>query len=79
VHGSSAATCFRLSETSLRYEVVYFVRAPELAVYAEVQHGIMIALLEKLRELRVQFPTPTQVPMPSPAPLPEATAPARAL
>jgi small-conductance mechanosensitive channel len=63
-----------LSETALRYEVVYFVRAPELAVYAEVQHGIMIAMLEKLRELRVQFPTPTQVPMPLPAPLPEATA-----
>jgi small-conductance mechanosensitive channel len=60
-----------LSETALRYEVVYFVRAPELAVYAEVQHGIMIAMLEKLRELRVQFPTPTQVPMPLPAPLPK--------
>jgi small-conductance mechanosensitive channel len=66
-----------LSETALRYEVVYFVRAPELAVYAEVQHGIMIAMMEKFRELRVQFPTPTQVPMPLPAPLPEATAPAR--
>jgi small-conductance mechanosensitive channel len=55
-----------LTETALRYEVVYFVRAPELAVYAEVQHGIMIAMLEKFRELRVQFPTPTQVPMPVP-------------
>ena len=61
-----------LSESALRYEVVYFVRAPQLAVYAEVQHGIMIAMLEKFRELRVQFPTPTQVPMPLPAPLPEA-------
>jgi small-conductance mechanosensitive channel len=61
-----------LSETALRYEVVYFVRAPELAVYAEVQHGIMIAMMEKFRELRVQFPTPTQVPMPLPAALPEA-------
>jgi small-conductance mechanosensitive channel len=64
-----------LSETALRYEVVYFVRAPELAVYAEVQHGIMIAMLEKFRELRVQFPTPTQVPMPLPAPLPGASPP----
>jgi small-conductance mechanosensitive channel len=53
-----------LSETALRYEVVYFVRAPELAVYAEVQHGIMIALMAKFRELGVQFPTPAQVPMP---------------
>jgi small-conductance mechanosensitive channel len=59
-----------LSETALRYEVVYFVRAPELAVYAEVQHGIMIALMEKLRELGVQFPTPAQVPMPRQGPLP---------
>ena len=61
-----------LSESALRYEVVYFVRAPELAVYAEVQHGIMLAMLEKFRELRVQFPTPTQAPMPAAAPLPGA-------
>ena len=46
-----------LTETALRYEVVYFVRAPELSVYAEVQHGIMIALMAKFRELGVQFPT----------------------
>ncbi len=57
-----------LTETALRYEVVYFVRAAELDVYAEIQHGIMIALLEKVRELRVQFPTPAQVPMPLEAP-----------
>jgi small-conductance mechanosensitive channel len=63
-----------LSETALRYEVVYFVRAPQLPVYAEVQHGIMIALMEKFRELGVQFPTPAQVPMPTRAPLPVPTA-----
>jgi small-conductance mechanosensitive channel len=57
-----------LTETALRYEVVYFVRAAEMDVYAEVQHGIMIALLEKFRELRVQFPTPAQAPMPAIAP-----------
>ncbi len=62
-----------LSETALRYEVVYFVRAPEMLVYAEVQHGIMIALMEKIREMGVQFPTPTQVPMPTHAPLPTPT------
>ena len=59
-----------LTETALRYEVVYFVRAPELPVYAEVQHGIMIALMAKFRELGVQFPTPAQVPMPLSAQLP---------
>jgi small-conductance mechanosensitive channel len=62
-----------LTETALRFEVIYHVRAPELHVYAEVQHGIMIALMEKLRELEVQFPTPTQVPMPSKPVLPAAT------
>ncbi|HEX3835828.1 MAG TPA: mechanosensitive ion channel domain-containing protein [Steroidobacteraceae bacterium] len=62
-----------LTETALRYEVVYFVRAPEMAAYAEVQHGIMIALLAKFRELGVQFPTPAQVPMPTKAALPAAT------
>jgi small-conductance mechanosensitive channel len=59
-----------LTETALRYEVVYFVRSPELAVYAEVQHAVMIALMGKFRELGVQFPTPAQVPMPAKAPLP---------
>jgi hypothetical protein len=55
--------------------VVYHVRAPELHVYAEVQHGILIALMEKFRELGVQFPTPAQVPMPLKAVLPSAAAP----
>ncbi|HEY1899730.1 MAG TPA: mechanosensitive ion channel domain-containing protein [Steroidobacteraceae bacterium] len=64
-----------LSETALRYEVVYFVQAPELPVYAQVQHGILVALMEKFRELRVQFPTPAQAPMPTAAPLPGAVTP----
>jgi small-conductance mechanosensitive channel len=63
-----------LSETALRYELVYFVRAPQLLVYAEVQHSIMIALMEKFREMGVQFPTPAQVPMPTRASLPTPTA-----
>ena len=63
-----------LTETALRYEVVYFVRAPELAVYAEVQHGILVALMEKFRQLGVQFPTPAQVPMPAQTPLPAPAA-----
>jgi small-conductance mechanosensitive channel len=62
-----------LTETALRYEVVYFVRAPELSVYAEVQHAIMIALMGKFRELGVQLPTPAQVPMPTTASLPTTT------
>jgi small-conductance mechanosensitive channel len=61
-----------LTETALRFEVVYFVRAPELHVYAEVQHAIMIELMAKFRALGVQFPTPAQVPMPTTAALPAA-------
>jgi small-conductance mechanosensitive channel len=61
-----------LTETALRFEVVYFVRAPEQSVYAEVQHGIMIALMATFREMGVQFPTPGLVPMPTKAPLPAA-------
>ena len=62
-----------LTETALRYEVVYFVRAPELHVYAEVQHAIMIELMAKFRELGVQLPTPAQVPMPTKPSLPATT------
>lgn len=64
-----------LSESALRFEVVYYVRAPEMSVYAQVQHGIMLGLMEGLRELRVQLPTPTQVPMPALPPLTQVTAP----
>jgi len=56
-----------LSETALRFEVVYYVRTPELAIYAQVQHEILTGLLAAFRELRVQFPTPAQVPMPATA------------
>lgn len=63
-----------LSETALRFEVVYHVRAPELHVYAAVQHDILIALMEKFRALGVQFPTPAQTPMPAKAALPQASA-----
>ena len=66
-------TLMTLTDSALRYEVVYFVRAPQLLAYAEVQHAIMIALMEKVRELGVQFPTPGQVPMPVKASLPAAT------
>jgi hypothetical protein len=39
-----------------------------------VQHGILVALMEKFRELGVQFPTPAQTPMPTKAPLPATPA-----
>ncbi|HTY93797.1 MAG TPA: mechanosensitive ion channel domain-containing protein [Steroidobacteraceae bacterium] len=58
-------TLLSLTETALRYEVVYYVRAPELVAYAEVQHGIMLGLLAKFREFGVRFPTPPQTPMPA--------------
>jgi small-conductance mechanosensitive channel len=66
-----------LTETGLRYEVVYFVRAPEQSVYAEVQHGIMIALMAKFREMGVQFPTPALAPMPTKPAMAPASPPAQ--
>jgi small-conductance mechanosensitive channel len=68
-----------LSETALRFEVVYYVGTPEFAIYAQVQHEILTGLMARLRELRVQFPTPAQVPMPTTAaPAGDAAQPAAA-
>ncbi len=52
-----------LSETALRFELVYYVREADYGIYAETQHAIMLALMEKFRQLGVQFPTPAQVPI----------------
>jgi small-conductance mechanosensitive channel len=64
-----------LSETALRFEIVYYVRDADYAVYAQVQHEIMLSLMERLRQLGVQFPTPAQVPQPLKAPQPAPPAP----
>jgi len=74
--------------TGLTFEIVYFVTVPEFKVYADLQQTINIAILERFRELRVQFATPVLGPMPTyagpttvsvgPAPVAIATAAAAA-
>jgi small-conductance mechanosensitive channel len=49
----------------LSFEVVYFVLVPDFRTYADVQHTINIAILERFRELKVQFATPLLAPRPS--------------
>ncbi|HTV49891.1 MAG TPA: mechanosensitive ion channel family protein [Steroidobacteraceae bacterium] len=51
--------------TALQFEVVYFVTVADYKVYADTQHSVNLALLERLRELGVQFATPLLAPMPT--------------
>jgi small-conductance mechanosensitive channel len=51
--------------TGLTFEIVYFVTVPEFKVYADIQQAINIAILERFRELGVQFATPVLAPMPT--------------
>ncbi|HEY2591861.1 MAG TPA: mechanosensitive ion channel family protein, partial [Steroidobacteraceae bacterium] len=51
--------------TGLTFEIVYFVTVPEFKVYADLQQSISIAILERFRELGVQFATPVLAPMPT--------------
>ena len=51
--------------TGLTFEIVYFVTVPEFKVYADLQQAINIAILERFRELGVQFATPVLSPMPT--------------
>jgi small-conductance mechanosensitive channel len=59
--------------TALHFEVVYFVTVADFLVYADTQHRVNIAILERFRELEVQFATPLLAPMPT---RPDAAAPA---
>jgi small-conductance mechanosensitive channel len=47
-------------DTALQYELVYFMTQPEFALYADTQQAINLALLDKLRELKVQLAAPTR-------------------
>jgi small-conductance mechanosensitive channel len=51
--------------TGLTFEIVYFVTVPDFKVYADLQQTINIAILERFRELGVQFATPVLSPMPT--------------
>ncbi len=50
--------------TGLTYEIVYFVVVPDFRTYADLQQTINIGILERFRELKVQFATPVLAPRP---------------
>jgi small-conductance mechanosensitive channel len=47
-------------DTALQFELVYFVTRPEFLVYADIQQAINLALLSRLREMKVQLAAPTR-------------------
>jgi small-conductance mechanosensitive channel len=47
-------------DTALQFELVYYVTRPEFNVYANIQQAINLALLECLRNMKVQIAAPTR-------------------
>src|SRR5882762_9831800 len=47
-------------DTALQFELVYFVTKPDFAVYADTQQAINLALLDRLRDMKVQLAAPTR-------------------
>ena len=47
-------------DTALQFELVYFMTKSDFAVYADTQQAINLALLDRLRELKVQLAAPTR-------------------
>ncbi|MFL6603271.1 MAG: mechanosensitive ion channel family protein [Steroidobacteraceae bacterium] len=47
-------------DTALQFELVYFVTKADFAVYADTQQAINLALLDRLREMKVQLAAPTR-------------------
>jgi small-conductance mechanosensitive channel len=51
--------------SALVFEVVYFVLVADFRVYADTQQAIIVAILERFRELGVKFATPLVLPTPA--------------
>jgi len=47
-------------DTALQFELVYFVTKTDFAVYADTQQAINLALLDRLRNMKVQLAAPTR-------------------
>lgn len=47
-------------DTALQFELVYFMTKSDFALYADTQQAINLALLDRLRELKVQLAAPTR-------------------
>jgi small-conductance mechanosensitive channel len=51
----------RFAESSLDFETVYFVLAPEYATMMDTQQAVMLTLMRRFPELGIQFAFPTRV------------------
>jgi small-conductance mechanosensitive channel len=51
---------FRLSDSSLDFEVAFFVLEPDFATMMDERQAILLAMLKRFAELRVNFAYPTQ-------------------
>ncbi|HEV7446575.1 MAG TPA: mechanosensitive ion channel family protein [Steroidobacteraceae bacterium] len=47
-------------DTALQFELVYFVTKPDFGMYADTQQAINLALLDRLRAMKVQLAAPTR-------------------
>jgi small-conductance mechanosensitive channel len=47
-------------DTALQFELVYFVTKSDFLVYVDIQQAINLALLTRLREMKVQLAAPTR-------------------
>jgi small-conductance mechanosensitive channel len=56
------------ADSSLQFEIVYFVLAPEFAVYADIQQAINLGLMREFARLGIEFAYPTRRIVVSPPP-----------
>lgn len=47
-------------DTALQFELVYFMTKPDFGLYADTQQAINLALLDRLRAMKVQLAAPTR-------------------
>jgi small-conductance mechanosensitive channel len=50
----------RIAQSSLDFEVVYFLRTPDFGQYMDAQHAINLGILQRFEEEGIQIPYPTQ-------------------
>ena len=51
---------FQFGDSSIDFELVFYVTAPELEVSMQVRQGIMLAMIRRFAEMGVEFAYPTQ-------------------
>jgi small-conductance mechanosensitive channel len=54
------ASFLRFGESSLEFELIYFVKSPEFAESLNVQHQVNLGITEALRSSEIQFAYPTR-------------------